>query len=117
MNKRIVVVICIIVAAVSFMGGMVYGDRDATNIVEWNFEKSKFTYDFTMSIDLETASTWLDWAIEFHQRYVDSYIDTERVRKLRTSELRALKSHQASIDKYEKIKTIFIEYDEEWEKE
>ena len=105
MNKRIVVVICIIIAALSFMGGMIYTYDDYIPIVEFDFGKSKFTYDFEMPIDFEAASFWLDWAYSYHQYYIDNGIFTE---------LDPLELHQGYVDLYTEIKVLFQEFDEEY---
>ena len=101
MTKRLLVVICIIVAAVSFMGGMIYKYEDYTPVVEYDYETSKFTYDFLFPVDLETAFIWLDWAIDSHQYYIDNYIGN-------------LEKHQGYIDMYNEIKVLFQEFEEEY---
>jgi len=109
MTKRLMVVICIIVAALSFMGGMVYKYEDVINIVEHDPEKSKFTYEFKFPVGLETADFWLDWAINFHQYWIDTYIDTKEAR-----ENRMLEKHYGYIDMYSEIKVLFQEFEEEY---
>lgn len=104
MTKRLMVVICIIVAALSFMGGMIYKYESVLSIVDFDFEKDKYTYDFIMPVDLETAFIWLDWAIDVHQYYIDAEVFTEQ---------EPLEFHQASIDMYTKIKNLFLEFEEE----
>lgn len=109
MNKRIMIVICIIIAALSFMGGMIYKYESVLSIVEFDFGKDKYTYDFIMPVDLETASIWLDWAIDTHQYYIDNYIDSEVAR-----EERALEKHYRYVDMYSEIKVLFLEFEEEY---
>lgn len=110
-NKRIMIVICIIIAALSFMGGMLYKYKGVINVVEYDFEKSRYTYDFIMPMDLESADTWLDWAISFHQYYIDNYIDRND-----TGEEKRLEVHHKSIVMYNKIKVLFLELEKDKQK-
>ena len=109
MTKRLMIVICIIVAALSFMGGMIYTFVDYVPIVEYSenqpIDQTKYTYDFTMPVDYETASMWIDWADSWHQFHIDREIFTEDM---------PLEFHQASIDMYNKIKVLFLEFEEEY---
>ena len=105
MTKRLMVVICIIVAAVSFMGGMIYKYEDYIPIVEHDYETSKFTYDFLFPVDLETASIWLDWAIDSHQYAIEHNVDKQQG---------TLEKHYGCIDMYSEIKVLFLEFEEEW---
>ena len=107
MSKRnkIVVVICIVVAAVSFMGGMVYKYEDYVPIVEYDYEKEKFTYDFVMPIDPEAAYVWIDWAVFYHQSHIDNEAFTEEM---------PLELHQGYILMYRKIRERFMEFEKEW---
>ena len=109
MTKRLMIVICIIIVALSFMGGMVYKYESVINIVEYDHEKDKFTYDFLFPVDLETAFIWLDWVIDFHQYCIENYVDTKEAR-----EQRVLEKHYGYIDMYRKIKVLFQEFDEEY---
>ena len=111
MTKRLMVVICIIVAAVSFMGGMIYKYEDYIPIVEYDYEKSKYTYDFPFPIDYEAASRWLDWVVQFHWDWIESG------EVAGFEEGMPLEFHQASIEMYVKIKNLFLEFDEEWSNE
>ncbi len=110
MSKRIVIVICIIVTIVSFLGGTAYKYEEYKTVTgEQLIENGKpylrFSYDFTMPVDKETAYLWLDWAISFHQYYIDNELFTED---------KPLELHQAYIDTYRQMKIMFQELDEEW---
>lgn len=109
-RMRLIIIICIILSALSFMGGMIYKYESVLNIVEFDPEKDKYTYDFIMPIDLETASIWLEWAIGFHQYYIDICIDRAEAR-----EGRQLEIHYARQDMYKKIKVLFLEFEEEYQ--
>ena len=54
MSKRIIIVICIAVAALSFMGGMIYKYEDYQPMVKITPDLSKYYYEYLMPIDIET---------------------------------------------------------------
>ncbi len=109
-RNRIVVVICIVVAAISFMGGMIYKYEDYVPLIEVDFEQAKYVYKFSMPLDKETVIYWLDWAIDYHQYYfIDEYIEGAKA-----GESWTLEEHYGWIDMYGKIKLLFLEFEEEW---
>jgi len=105
MTKRLMIVVCIIVAALSFMGGMIYKYEDYVPIVEYNAIQSKYYIDFKMPVDIETAYMWLDWAIAYHQYFIDKEMFTEQ---------EPLEFLQEYINMYGEIKALFQEFEEEW---
>jgi len=106
MTKRLMVVICIIVAALSFMGGMVYKYEEYTPIVVVSEDQSKYYFEYIMPLDKETSIYWLDWAASWHQYYIDHEIFTED---------RPFEFHQEYRGMYVKIKEMFFEFEKEWE--
>ncbi len=104
MSKRniIVAIICIIVSAVSFLGGIFYQYEEYKPIVGQNFDTLKFTYDFHMPLDLETASIWLDWAVAYHQYHIDHKVDDKP------------EFHQGYIEMFSEIKTLFLWFEHDY---
>ncbi len=107
MSKRVryTIVLCIIVAAVSFAGGTIYKYEDYKPLVELTPDLSKYYFEFLMPIDIETASYWLDWAMDYHSSYIDKEKYTDKVPQ---------KAHEDSLIMYQKIKELFIEYAGQW---
>lgn len=102
---RIMVVICIVVAALSFMGGMIYKYEDYKPMIELTPDLSKYYFEFKMPIDIETATYWLGWASEYHNSLINEKLYTDKTPQ---------RFHQDSVVLYSKIKALFIEFDEEW---
>ncbi len=77
MSKRLVVVLCIAVALVSFIGGAAYKYEDYRPVTgeQWLEDgtlHTKFTAYFTMPVDTKTAYIWLDFVTNYHQYCIDN---------------------------------------------
>ena len=108
MTKRFMIVLCIIVAALSFMGGMIYKYEDYVTLIDVDVEQAKYVYKFRMPLEKVAIMYWLDWAIAYHQYYfIDRY-------SLEVGESAELEEHYAWIDMYKKIKILFLEFDEKY---
>lgn len=105
MSKRIIVVICIAVAALSFMGGMIYKYEDFIPTVEVDLEQAKYVMKYKMPLDKETAVYWFDWAISYHKFCIGEKIILDN---------KPLEYHQGYVDMYTKMKEIYLEFDKEW---
>lgn len=106
MTKRLMVVICIVVAAISFMGGMIYKYEDFIPVVEVDSEHTKYIMRYRMPLDKETAIFWFDWALSYHE----SCIGDKPI-----ADMRLLEYHRACVDMYAEMKEIYLEFDAEWE--
>ena len=107
MSKRDIVIAIIGIIAVTgaFLGGIAYQYEDYESIVKYDYEKSKFTYDFAMPLSPEAAYIWIDWAVAYHQSYIDNKIFTE---------LKPLELHQRYVEMYVEIKHLFLMFDKKW---
>lgn len=104
MSKRnmVVSIICILIATASFFGGIAYQYDAYKPIVGFDYDTMKFTYNFMMPLDLETAFIWLDWAVVYHQFHIDRQLDDKP------------EFHQAYIFMYVQMKDLFLQFDEKW---
>jgi len=105
MTKRLMVAICIIVAALSFMGGMIYKYEDFIPAVTVDLAQAKYVMKYRMPLDKETAIYWFDWALSYHELCIEEQIVVDS---------RPAEYHQACVDMYTKMKGIYLEFDEEW---
>lgn len=108
MNKRLIAVICIVVAALAFMGGMIYKYEDFVPLVEVDLDLHKYVFKYIMPLDKETAIYWFDWAIEYHQCCIGVEVVMGN---------KPLEWHQGYVDMYTKMKNLYLEFDEEWSNE
>lgn len=103
MSKRnmVVVVVCIVVATASFLGGVAYKYEDVVPVVEYDYGGSKFTYDFVMPLTPETAYVWLDWALVYHQYLIDNEVFEDMGRL----------DHEAYMLMYMRMKDIVLQFE------
>lgn len=110
MNKRIMVVICIVVTTVSFFGGVLY----TSPTFEARLEQKETEYD-EMTARFRTLifrvydlppeiPWWFDWAILQHQNAI----------KDGDTELMSLELHQKCIDLYSSVKDTVLEFERQW---
>ena len=105
MNKRIIIVICIVVAALSFMGGMIYKYEDFIPAVTVDLDQAKYVRKYKMPLDKETAIYWFDWAESFHRLCIEQEVYMEG---------RAFEYHRDAQEMYRKMKEVYLEFDEKW---
>lgn len=111
MNKRIVIVICIAIAALSFMGGMIYKYEDYVPLVEVDLHQNKYVFKYNMPLDKETAVYWFGWAAyEYHQYIIDYYSATGYDKY----NDQPFEFHRDAIAMYEKMKELYLAFDEKW---
>lgn len=110
MSKRnkIVVIICIVVAALSFMGGMIYKYEDYKPMVDMTPDLSKYYFEFIMPIEKETAIYWLDWARDYHTFSLES--DPNR------DDSDPYRYHEDAIEMYKDMKVRALQFYDKWEK-
>lgn len=109
MSKRdmVIAIIGIIVVTATFFGGISYQWEEykpIVELVEVGEVQRKYSIEFLMPMDIETASMWLSWAIYYHQWSIDKM----------DGDLESLEYHQESIALYNRIMVMFLEFDEEW---
>ncbi len=112
MNKRIVIVICIVVALASFLGGVYYRYEEYAPIIKGLQEdkeslQTQFDKFFAVPVDIDLAYKWLAWADEQYQHRIDNEIFTEQY---------TLEFYQKGIDMFSEIKDIYIEYEAKYYK-
>lgn len=103
MNKRIMTVICIIIAALSFMGGMLYKYEDYVPLIEVDYEQAKYVFKYNMPLDKETAVYWFDWAIELHREILKEQ-----------QGIKSDKYHEDAIEMYKDMRARYLQFNDKW---
>ena len=110
MRNGIVIVICIVVALISFLGGVLYEYGNYQSVIgqlqaEYDILQSKYDEFYQMPVDINTAYKWLGDMVAYHQLHIDKGILTE---------ILPLELHQGYIDLYGKINELFLEFEAEY---
>ncbi len=108
-KSRIMIIVCILVALLSFLGGVLYRYDAYAPIIE----KQQAEYDslqiqlyqfFKVPMDISLAYRWLDWAAEQYQYRIDHNMFDQA----------SLEVYQGGIALFDSIRALFFEYEEEY---
>ncbi len=111
MSKKTATVICIVMALLSFLGGVLYRYNDYAPIVEELQEKneslqSQLDAFYRVPVDIDLTYRWLKWATEQYQYRIDNKLFKEH----------PLEFYRSGIDMFSKIRDIVKEFEEEYYK-
>ena len=105
-DKRILIVICIVAGTLGFIGGAVYDIEDYVPMVELSEDQSKYHFEYVMPIEKETAIYWLTWARDYHIYSLEA--DPNR------DDSDPYRYHEDAVEMYNDMKIRALQFYDKW---
>lgn len=106
MDTRILVVICIVVATLGVISGVVYDFEDYVPMIELSEDQSKYYFEYIMPIEKETAIYWLNWARDYHTFSLE--LDPNR------DDSAPYRYHEDALEMYKDMKVRALQFYDKW---
>lgn len=106
MDKRILIVICIVAVALGFIGGAIYDIEDYVPMVKLNEDQSKYYFEYIMPIEKETSDYWLTWARDYHTMSLET--DPNR------DDSDPYRYHEDALEMYKDMKARTLQFYDKW---